>query len=206
MSFWVAFAWVVVVGTSNAVNITDGLDGLAIGPTIVSALTFAILCYVAGTTLSIVDVADLGTGRQMVGVPLWQYLGIPQVVGGDELAVFCASIVGAGIAFLWFNTNPASVFMGDVGSLALGGALGGLAVLSKNEVVSAIIHGLFFAEILSVMIQVTSFKLTGRRVFRMAPLHHHFELKGLAEPKIIARFWIVSIVCGGIALLSLKLR
>ncbi len=204
--FWVAFAWVVVVGTSNAVNITDGLDGLAIGPTIVSAMTFVILCYVAGTTLSIVDVAPVSEVRQVVGVPLWQYLGIPRVAGGDELAVFCASIVGAGIAFLWFNSNPASVFMGDVGSLALGGALGGLAVLSKNEVVSAIINGLFFAEIVSVMIQVGSFKLTGKRVFRMAPLHHHFELKGLAEPKIIVRFWIISILCGGIALLSLKLR
>jgi phospho-N-acetylmuramoyl-pentapeptide-transferase len=120
--------------------------------------------------------------------------------------VFCASIVGAGIAFLWFNSNPASVFMGDVGSLALGGALGGLAVLSKNEFVSAIIHGVFFAEILSVMIQVTSFKATGKRVFKMAPLHHHFELNGMAEPKIIVRFWIVSILCSGIALLSLKLR
>jgi phospho-N-acetylmuramoyl-pentapeptide-transferase len=204
--FWVVFAWVVVVGTSNAVNITDGLDGLAIGPTIVAALTLAILCYVAGTSLSIWDIAQVGEVRQVVGVPLWKYLGIPQVIGGDELAVFCASIVGAGIAFLWFNTNPASVFMGDVGSLALGGALGGLAVLSKNEVVSAIIHGVFFAEILSVMIQVASFKTTGKRVFRMAPIHHHFELKGMAEPKIIVRFWIVSILCGGIALLSLKLR
>jgi phospho-N-acetylmuramoyl-pentapeptide-transferase len=204
--FWVAFAWLVVVGTSNAVNLTDGLDGLAIGPTIVAAMTFAVLCYVAGTTLAIADTTPVGETRQLIGVPLWRYLGIPQVVGGDELAVFCASIVGAGIAFLWFNTNPASVFMGDVGSLALGGALGGLAVLSKNEVVSAIIHGVFFAEILSVMIQVTSFKTTGKRVFKMAPLHHHFELKGMAEPKIIVRFWIVSILCGGIALLSLKLR
>jgi phospho-N-acetylmuramoyl-pentapeptide-transferase len=122
------------------------------------------------------------------------------------LAVFCSAIVGAGISFLWFNTYPASVFMGDIGSLALGGALGGLAMLSKNEVVSAIIHGVFLAEILSVMIQVASFKLTGKRVFKMAPVHHHFELKGLAEPKIIVRFWIVAILCGGVALLGLKLR
>jgi phospho-N-acetylmuramoyl-pentapeptide-transferase len=127
-------------------------------------------------------------------------------VGGAELAVFCASIVGAGIAFLWFNTYPATVFMGDVGALALGGALGGLAVLSKQEVTSAFILGVFLAELLSVMIQVASFRLTGRRVFRMAPVHHHFELKGLSEPKIIVRFWIVSILCCGVALLTLKLR
>ena len=204
--FYIVFAWIVVVGTSNAVNLTDGLDGLAIGPTIVAAATFTVLCYVGGSGLNIADVADLGNQRTLVGVPLWRYLGIAEVRGGADLAVFCASIVGAGIAFLWFNSNPASVFMGDVGSLALGGALGGLAVLSKNEFVSAIIHGVFFAEILSVMIQVMSFKTTGKRVFRMAPLHHHFELEGMAEPKIIVRFWIVSILCSGIALLSLKLR
>jgi phospho-N-acetylmuramoyl-pentapeptide-transferase len=144
--------------------------------------------------------------QKLIGVPLWKYLGTPQVPGGAELAVFCAAIVGAGISFLWFNTYPASVFMGDIGSLALGGALGGLAVLSKNEVVSAIINGVFLAEILSVMIQVASFKATGRRVFKMAPVHHHFELKGWPEPKVIVRFWIVSIFCGGVALLSLKLR
>ncbi len=204
--FYVAFGWVVVVGTSNAVNLTDGLDGLAIVPTIVAATTFAVLCYVAGTTLHISDMATVDGVSRLVGVPLWKYLGIPQVPGGAELAVFCASIVGAGISFLWFNTYPASVFMGDIGSLALGGALGGLAVVSKNEVVSAIIHGIFLAEALSVMIQVASFKLTGKRVFKMAPVHHHFELKGLAEPKIIVRFWIVAILCGGVALLSLKLR
>ncbi|MHB8872671.1 MAG: phospho-N-acetylmuramoyl-pentapeptide-transferase [Myxococcaceae bacterium] len=203
---YVGFGWVVVVGTSNAVNLTDGLDGLAIVPTIVASTTFAVLCYVAGTTLAVADIVHIGGVGKLVGVPLHQYLGIPAVLGGAELAVFCAAIVGAGISFLWFNTYPASVFMGDVGSLALGGALGGLALLSKNEVVSAIINGVFFAEILSVMIQVASFKTTGRRVFKMAPVHHHFELKGMAEPKIIVRFWIVSILCGGVALLSLKLR
>jgi phospho-N-acetylmuramoyl-pentapeptide-transferase len=203
---YVVFGWFVVVGTSNAVNLTDGLDGLAIVPTIVAATTFAILCYVAGTTLHLADSETVNGVTRIVAKPLYQYLGILQVPGGAELSVFCASIVGAGIAFLWFNTYPASVFMGDVGSLALGGALGGLAVLSKNEVVSAIIHGIFFAEALSVMIQVISFKTTGKRVFKMAPVHHHFELKGLAEPKIIVRFWIVAILCGGVALLSLKLR
>ncbi len=205
--FYVLFAWFVVVGTSNAVNITDGLDGLAIGPTIVASATFAVLCYVAGAGINIADTITHEDGsRVLTGVPMYRYLGVAPVRDGADLAVFCAAIVGAGIAFLWFNSNPASVFMGDVGSLALGGALGGLAVLSKNEVVSVLIHGVFFAEILSVMLQVASFKTRGVRIFRMAPLHHHFELKGIAEPKIIVRFWIVSILCGGIALLSLKLR
>ena len=199
---YVVFGWFVVVGTSNAVNLTDGLDGLAITPTIVAAITFAVLCYVAGTTVAIADVVN---GR-LTGVPLHEYLGVARVEGGAELAVFCAAIVGAGISFLWFNTYPASVFMGDVGSLALGGALGTLAMLSKNELASAIIHGVFLAEIVSVMLQVGSFKLTGKRIFKMAPVHHHFELKGMAEPKIIVRFWIVSILLGGVALLSLKLR
>jgi len=203
---YVFFAWVVVVGTSNAVNLTDGLDGLAIVPTIVAATTFAILCYVAGSGLHIADVMEVAGQQRLVSTPLWRYLGILPVAGGAELAVFCAAIVGAGLSFLWFNTYPASVFMGDIGSLALGGGLGGLAVLSKNEIASAIIHGVFLAEALSVMIQVASFKMTGRRVFRMAPVHHHFELKGLSEPKIIVRFWIVSIVCGAVALMTLKLR
>jgi phospho-N-acetylmuramoyl-pentapeptide-transferase len=203
---YLVLGWFLVVFTSNAVNLTDGLDGLAIVPTIVAAMTFAVLCYVAGTTIPIADLVDSGGTQKLIGIPLWKYLGIPQVPGGAELAVFCASIVGAGISFLWFNTYPASVFMGDVGSLALGGALGSLALLSKNEVVSAIINGVFMAEALSVMIQVASFRTTGKRVFKMAPVHHHFELKGWAEPKIIVRFWIVSILCGGVALLSLKLR
>lgn len=203
---YVFFGWVVVVGTSNAVNLTDGLDGLAIVPTIVAAATFAILCYVAGSGLHIADVVEVAGQPRLVSTPLWRYLGILPVTGGAELAVFCAAVVGAGLSFLWFNTYPASVFMGDIGSLALGGGLGGLAVLSKNEIASAIIHGVFLAEALSVMIQVASFRMTGRRVFRMAPVHHHFELKGLSEPKIIVRFWIVSIVCGAVALMTLKLR
>lgn len=205
--FYLVLGWVIVVGTSNAVNLTDGLDGLAIVPSIVAATTFAVLAYVAGTSIHIADVVEVAGGAQkVIGIPLWKYLGMPQVPGGAELAVFCASMVGAGISFLWFNTYPASVFMGDIGSLALGGALGGLAVLSKNEIVSAIIHGVFLVEALSVMIQVASFRTVGKRVFKMAPVHHHFELKGWAEPKIIVRFWILSILCGGVALLSLKLR
>jgi phospho-N-acetylmuramoyl-pentapeptide-transferase len=199
---YVFFGWIVVVGTSNAVNLTDGLDGLTIAPTIVSAGTFGVLCYVAGSGVAIADIVQ----GQMVGVPLHQYLGIAGVEGGAELAIFCVSIVGAGIAFLWFNSYPASVFMGDVGSLALGGALGTLAVLSKNELASAIIHGVFLIEIVSVMLQVASFKARGKRIFKMAPLHHHFELLGLPEPKIIVRFWIISVLFGGVALLGLKLR
>ena len=203
---YVFFAWIVVVGTSNAVNLTDGLDGLAIAPTMISALVFTVLCYVAGTSVAIADVEMVNGVRTLVGVPVHEYLGITRVEGGAELAVFCASIVGAGISFLWFNSYPASVFMGDVGSLALGGALGTVAMLSKNEVLSAIVHGVFLAEILSVMIQVASFKLTGKRVFKMAPLHHHFEKAGMGETKIVIRFWIVSVLLGGIALASLKLR
>ena len=194
LPWWIylPFAFIVIVGTSNAVNLTDGLDGLAIGPTIVAAITFMLLAYLAGATIRGLNIAD--------------YLLIPHITGASELAVFCAAMAGAGISFLWFNTYPATVFMGDVGSLALGGALGTLAVLTKNEVDSAIIHGVFFAEILSVMAQVFWFKRTGRRIFRMAPIHHHFELQGWAEPKIIVRFWIVSIMLALIALASLKLR
>ena len=203
---YIGFAWVVVVGTSNAVNLTDGLDGLAIAPTIMASLVFAVLCYVAGTQLAIADVVTVNGVRQLVGVPVHEYLGVAKVEGGAELAVFCAAIVGAGVSFLWFNSYPASVFMGDVGSLALGGALGSVAMLSKNELVSAIINGVFLAEILSVMIQVGSFKLTGKRIFKMAPLHHHFEKAGMSETKIVIRFWIVSVLLGGVALASLKLR
>jgi len=197
---YVLLGWLLIVGTSNAVNLTDGLDGLAISPTIVAAMVFAVLCYLGGSTVSIVGAP--GAGSQVIH----EYLGIARVVGGAELAVACAAMVGAGISFLWFNTYPASIFMGDVGSLGLGGALGSLAMLSKNELVSAIIHGVFLVEALSVIVQVLSFKMTGRRIFRMAPVHHHFELKGWAEPKIIVRFWIMSIMCGAVALLALKLR
>lgn len=203
---YVFFAWIVVVGTSNAVNMTDGLDGLAIAPSIVASAVFGVLCYVAGTTVEIADYATINGVRQVVGVPVHQYLGITRVEGGAELAVFCAAIIGSGISFLWFNAYPASVFMGDVGSLALGGALGTVAMLSKNELVSAIIHGVFLAEILSVMVQVASFKTTGKRVFKMAPLHHHYEKAGMSETKIVIRFWIVSLLLGGVALASLKLR
>jgi phospho-N-acetylmuramoyl-pentapeptide-transferase len=189
---FVPFMLFVVIGTSHAVNLTDGLDGLAVGPTIVSSMTFLVLSYVAGTTIA--------------GFSLAAYLRIPQILGAEELAIYCAALAGAGIAFLWYNTYPASVFMGDVGSLALGGGLGTLAVLTKNEVASAILHGVFLAETVSVILQVTSFKATGRRIFKMAPIHHHFELKGWAEPKIIVRFWIISIMLALVALASLKLR
>jgi phospho-N-acetylmuramoyl-pentapeptide-transferase len=190
--FYLPFMILVVLGTSHAVNLTDGLDGLAIGPAIVSGFTFLVLSYVAGTTIA--------------GFSLAGYLRIPQIPGAAELGVYCAALVGAGIAFLWYNTYPASVFMGDVGSLALGGGLGTLAVLTKNEVASAILHGIFLAETVSVIVQVASFRTTGKRVFRMAPIHHHFELKGWAEPKIIVRFWILSIMLALVALASLKLR
>jgi phospho-N-acetylmuramoyl-pentapeptide-transferase len=189
---YLPFMIFVVVATSNAVNLTDGLDGLAIFPTVISAITFLALSYVAGSTIA--------------GFSLAEYLRIVSIQGAEELGVFCAAMFGAGVAFLWFNTYPAQVFMGDVGSLALGGGLGMLAVLTKNEVSSAILHGVFLAETVSVIIQVASFKYTGRRVFRMAPVHHHFELKGWAEPKIIVRFWIVSVMLALVALMSIKLR
>ncbi|HET7752403.1 MAG TPA: phospho-N-acetylmuramoyl-pentapeptide-transferase, partial [Anaeromyxobacteraceae bacterium] len=189
---YLPFMVFVILGTSHAVNLTDGLDGLAIGPTIISASTFLILSYVAGTTIA--------------GFSLAAYLQIPIIPGAAELGVFCAALVGAGIAFLWYNTYPASVFMGDVGSLAIGGALGMLAVLTKNEVASAILHGVFLTETVSVIVQVTSYRWTGKRVFKMAPIHHHYELKGWAEPKIIVRFWIISIMLALVALASLKLR
>jgi len=171
----------------------DGLDGLAIGPVITSSFTFLVLAYAAGTVL-------------LKSFVVADYLRIPHIEGAEELTVFCAALMGAGISFLWYNSYPASVFMGDVGSLSMGAGLGTLAVLTKNEIVSAIIHGVFLMEIMSVIIQVISFKLTGKRVFRMAPLHHHYELKGWAEPKIIVRFWIISIMLAMVGLASLKLR
>jgi phospho-N-acetylmuramoyl-pentapeptide-transferase len=192
LPLYALLALFVVVGTANAVNLTDGLDGLAIGPVTISAGAFLILAYGGGTIIKGFNVAE--------------YLRIPYIAGSGELAVLCGSMVGAGIGFLWYNTYPAAVFMGDVGSLALGGALGMLAFLTKNEFTMVILGGVFVMEALSVMVQVASFKLTGKRVFKMAPLHHHFELKGWAEPKVIVRFWIISVMLALVALATLKVR
>ena len=186
--FYYAFAAFVIVGAGNAVNLTDGLDGLATMPMIIAAGTFALIAYLVGR----VDYSD--------------YLGIPYVEGAGELAIFCAAIMGAGLAFLWFNAPPAAVFMGDTGSLALGGALGAIAVATNHEVVLAIVGGLFVFEALSVIIQVFWFKRTGKRVFRMAPIHHHFEQLGWSESKVVIRFWIVAIVLALMGLATLKLR
>jgi len=182
------FAAFVMVGAGNAVNLTDGLDGLAIMPVIIAAGTFALIAYLVGR------------------VDFSEYLGIPHVPGAGELAVFCAAIMGAGLAFLWFNAPPAAVFMGDTGSLALGGALGAIAVAAHHEVVLAIVGGLFVLEAVSVIIQVFWFKRTGRRVFRMAPIHHHFEQLGWSESKVVIRFWIIAIVLALMGLATLKLR
>ncbi|HTL12661.1 MAG TPA: phospho-N-acetylmuramoyl-pentapeptide-transferase [Bdellovibrionota bacterium] len=185
---FVPFAIFVIVGASNAVNLTDGLDGLAVGPTITTAATFLVLSYCAGHAV------------------IAEYLQIPHVPGAGELAVFLGSVAAACLGFLWFNTYPAQVFMGDVGSLALGAALGTTAVITKNEILLAVSGGIFVIEALSVMAQVISFKMTGKRVFKMAPIHHHFELKGWAEPKVIVRFWIISILLALVTLATLKLR
>jgi len=201
LAVFVPFAVIVIAGTSNAVNLTDGLDGLAIGPVMVAAFTYLVLAYGAGTVLQI-PMPDGGLFQFNIA----EYLRLPHVAGVNELAVFAAAIIGAGVGFLWFNTFPAQVFMGDVGSLSLGGALGILAVLTKNELLSLIICGLFLVEALSVIAQTTSFKLTGKRVFRMAPIHHHFEKLGWQEPKIVVRFWIISVMLALIALASLKIR
>lgn len=182
------FAAFVIVGAGNAVNLTDGLDGLAIMPVIIAAGTFAMIAYLVGRT----DFSE--------------YLGIPHVPGAGELAIFCAAIMGAGLAFLWFNAPPAAVFMGDTGSLALGGALGAIAVAAHHEIVLAIVGGLFVLEAVSVIIQVAWFKRTGKRVFRMAPIHHHFEQLGWSESKVVIRFWIISIVLALMGLATLKLR
>ncbi len=186
--FYIGFIVLVVVGSANAVNLTDGLDGLAIGSALIAAATFSILAYVVGNAVAS------------------SYLGIINVKGTGELTVFCGAMVGASLGFLWFNCNPAEVFMGDVGSMALGGAIGTVAVLTKQEVLLVMVGGLFVMEAASVIIQVASFRLTGRRVFRMAPLHHHFELKGWAEPKVIIRFWILAILFALMSLSTLKLR
>ncbi|MEZ4742884.1 MAG: phospho-N-acetylmuramoyl-pentapeptide-transferase [Bdellovibrionota bacterium] len=186
--FYIPFSILVIVGASNAVNLTDGLDGLAIGPVMIAAGCFTVLAYITGH------------------FEFSQYLNYPFVKGSGELTIFSMCIIGAGMGFLWYNSYPAQVFMGDVGSLPLGGALGTLAVLTRHEILLIIIGGVFVLEAASVITQVVSFKLTGNRVFKMAPIHHHFELKGWPEPKVIVRFWIISVVLAMIGLLSLKLR
>ena len=187
-ALYVPFAVLVLVGTSNAVNLTDGLDGLAIGATVVAAATYAVFTYLAGNAV------------------LGGYLQVELIPGVGEVTVFCAALVGASLGFLWFNAHPAEVFMGDVGSLSLGAAIGTVALLAKQEILLVLVGGLFVLEALSVILQVASFKLTGRRVFRMAPLHHHFELAGWAESKVIVRFWILSILFALVSLSTLKLR
>ncbi|MDH5711288.1 MAG: phospho-N-acetylmuramoyl-pentapeptide-transferase [Gammaproteobacteria bacterium] len=186
--WFVVLSYFVIVGSSNAVNLTDGLDGLAIMPTVMVAGALGVFAYVTG---------HIGFAG---------YLGIPYVAGSGELSIFCGSLVGAGLGFLWFNTYPAQVFMGDVGALALGAALGVVAVLVRQELVLLIMGGVFVMETVSVIMQVASFKLTGKRIFRMAPLHHHFELKGWPEPRVIVRFWIITVILVLIGLASLKVR
>jgi phospho-N-acetylmuramoyl-pentapeptide-transferase len=186
---YVLFTMLVIVGASNAVNLTDGLDGLAIGPLAIVAATYMVFAYVTGH------------------VKFAQYLQINYVAGVGEIAVFCGAMVGAGLGFLWFNAYPAQVFMGDVGSLSLGSAIGAVAIITKQEILLVLVGGLFVIETLSVIFQVSYFKLTGgKRIFRMAPLHHHFELKGWAEPKVIVRFWIIAIALALVAMSTLKLR
>jgi phospho-N-acetylmuramoyl-pentapeptide-transferase len=182
------FGLVVLVGASNAVNLTDGLDGLAIGPVMTSAATYGVLAYVSGN------------------IKFANYLDIAFVDGSGELTVLALALVGAGLGFLWYNAYPAQIFMGDVGSLSLGGTLGILAICTKHEILLVLVGGIFVLEALSVIIQVASFKSTGKRVFAMAPIHHHYEKKGWSEPKIIVRFWIISIVLALVALSTLKLR
>jgi phospho-N-acetylmuramoyl-pentapeptide-transferase len=193
VALYFALGLIVIVGMSNGVNLTDGLDGLAIGPVIISSFTFLLLAYATGTTLS--------------GFNIAQYLGMPHINGAGELAVFCGAIGGAGIGFLWFNTHPAQVFMGDVGALALGGALGFVALATKTELSLPIIGGLFIIELMSDIIQVAYYKRTKKRVFLMAPIHHHYEKKGWPESRIVVRFWIISF-CFAVAglLLTLKVR
>ena len=181
-------AYFVIVGSSNAVNLTDGLDGLAIMPAVLVAGALGVFAYASGN------------------VVFANYLGIPYIAGTGEVLVICAAIFGAGLGFLWFNTYPAQVFMGDIGALALGAALGVIAVIVRQEIVLFIMGGVFVMETVSVILQVGSFKLRGKRIFRMAPIHHHFELKGWAEPKVIVRFWIITVVLVLVGLATLKLR
>ena len=185
---FVPLAYLMIVGFSNAVNLTDGLDGLAILPSVMVAAALGVFAYLAGNAV------------------FSQYLAIPAIPGAGELAIFTGALAGAGLGFLWFNTYPAQVFMGDIGALAIGAALGSIAVIVRQEVVLLIMGGVFVMETASVMLQVASFKLTGRRIFRMAPIHHHFELKGWPEPRVIVRFWIISVVLVLIGLATLKVR
>ncbi len=186
--FWLIFSMVVIIGSSNSVNLTDGLDGLAIVPIIIVLSTFSIISYLVGNSIYA------------------QYLSIPYINGVGEIAVFCAAFIGAGLGFLWFNAPPAKIFMGDTGSLSSGAAIGSISVITKNEIVLLIAGGLFVLEAISVIVQVLSFKLTGKRVFRMAPLHHHFEQKGWSESTIVIRFWIISIILAMISLITFKIR
>ena len=185
---YIFFGMFVIVGSANAVNLTDGLDGLAIGPVLIASATFMLFCYLAGN------------------FKFASYLQIPFVKGSGELTILCGALVGSGLGFLWFNTYPAQVFMGDVGSLSLGAALGTISLITKQEFLLVIVGGIFVIEAFSVIIQVISYQVRKKRVFRMAPIHHHFELKGWAEPKIIVRFWIIGIILGLIAISTLKLR
>ncbi len=185
---FVVLTWLVIVGTSNAVNLTDGLDGLAIMPSVMVAGALGIFAYATGNLI-------------YAG-----YLGIPYIAGAGEVLVFCAALVGAGLGFLWFNTYPAQVFMGDIGALSVGAALGIVAVIVRQEIVLIIMGGVFVMETVSVILQVASYKLVGRRIFRMAPLHHHFELKGWPEPRVIVRFWIISLILVLVGLATLKIR
>ncbi len=185
---FVPLAWFVVVGTSNAVNLTDGLDGLAILPVVMVAAGLGVFSYVSGNTI------------------YSDYLNVPYIAGTGEMLVFCTALVGAGLGFLWFNTYPAQVFMGDIGALSLGAAIGIVAVIVRQELVLVIMGGLFVVETLSVIVQVASFKMLGRRVFKMAPIHHHFELKGWPEPRVIVRFWIITFILVIIGLATLKVR
>ena len=186
--FFIPFSIFIIVGSSNAVNLTDGLDGLATVPVILVAGCFAFISYVTGN------------------IVFSEYLQIPYIEGVGEISIFCGAIIGSCLGFLWFNAPPAKIFMGDTGSLALGGSLGGIGVITKHEIVLAIVGGLFVLEAISVIVQVTSYKLTGRRVFKMAPIHHHFEKKGWAESTVVIRFWIISIILAMIGLATLKLR
>jgi phospho-N-acetylmuramoyl-pentapeptide-transferase len=186
--FYIVFGCLVVIGSSNAVNLTDGLDGLAILPTVLVGAALGVIAYLAGH------------------VEFAAYLHMPYIAGAGELVIFCGALGGAGLGFLWFNTYPAQIFMGDVGALALGAALGLIAIITRHEIVFFIMAGIFVAETLSVIVQVSSYKLTGKRVFMMAPLHHHYELKGWPEPRIIVRFWIITVMLVLFGLATLKLR